>query len=191
MKVKENLSNKFKRGEYKNLKENEECKDLKEFKRLRLIEYKRRLDNLPYSNYLIYDEAFNFSYFSIYIPNPLNEKGIYKDIFLKYQTGVRNFLSEFFEIVIGRKIEMESPYKTKQPFEFEFEDSGDMWGSVLLKIKGEDKIFAIISFENNEINRKVANDFKAYFTGDKMDLSYVQNYGLILREDDGEWNYPM
>lgn len=191
MRVKEELSKEFKKDEYKNLKENEECKDLKEFKRLRLIEYKKRLDNLPYSNYIIYDEAFNFPYFSIYIPDPLNEKGIYKDVFLKYQTGVRDFLKEFFEIVIGRKTKMESPYRTKQPFEFEFEDSEDMWGSVLLKIKDEDALFAIISFENKETNQKIANDFKAYFTGGKMDLSYVKNYGLILREDGGEWDYPM
>lgn len=130
-------------------------------------------DRIPYSRYLIRDEATNESFVEILIPNP-QEKDLYKDILLKYQHGARNFCLDFLEVLMGEKEDLEVIYKDKQPKDFVYEQEGR---SAVIKSIKDDSLFAIIDFvQDTDIALDIADNFIKYFEGEEFTFEKAFNY---------------
>lgn len=160
MKIKKALSNEFKIGD-----ENMDVKQ-KELKRdgdLILLEIVKRENDLPYSEYGLYDNGVNLMYIKIYIPDP-REKDSHKDIFLKYQNGVRNFMENLFDVIIGEKDDFEQAYIHKQKKDLTYKQDDD--GIVYLELKADkDYLFGFIDFPSKDVSLKVGRNFVNYFEG--------------------------
>lgn len=165
MKVKESLSKEFKPD--KTIKQ----MTIKEKGHLMLIEQKTEREHLPYSSYLIYDMGVNLTYFRIDVPDP-EKKDLYKDIFLKYQTGAKRFMEEFFDVLVGTKENIKVGYKTEQPKEFEYEQHDDQDGTVWIKLIGDGFIFATVAFTDKDINLRIAKKFIDFFGGKGVSFKY-------------------
>lgn len=172
MKVKEEYSKEF----------NEDTSLLKKIGTVELREYKKGSD-LPYSTFIIRDEAVNETFVNISIPNP-KEKDSYKDIFLKYQHGAKNFCLDFLEVLTGQKDDLEKFSKTKQPKEFIYKQEGR---SAVIKTIEDDYLFAIIDFvQDTDIALDIADNFIKYFEGEeatfKKAFNYVDSYQEMLEK---------
>ena len=167
MKIKEELSKDFK----KEVSYQDKIQTtLKHKGSLFLLEQKSIREDLPYSNFLIYDMKWNISYLRIFVPDP-KEKDLYKDIFLKYQSGARRFMSNFFDVLTGEKNDIETAYKIKQKKDFEYIQNEDDDGTVWIKLIGDGYLFAIVGFTDKEINTRVAEKFIKFFEGIPVDFS--------------------
>lgn len=173
MKVKEAYSDVFKEDK----KEFEE-KFLKQKGDLVLIEYKSTRPRIPYSKYLIHDLKLNHSYIRIFIPDPMIEKGLYKDIFLKYQSGARQFLLDFFDVLTGEKEDIEPMYTFSQKKEFEYKEYNNWCGSVVITPLKDDFIFGIVEFGIGK-SLDITKKFLGYFEGKKV--NFKEDIGLCER----------
>lgn len=165
MKIKEAFSKEFKKDDTveKNISKS---KTLREEGDLVLLEEIKREDYLPYSKYLLYNKKYNVSYLRIIIPDP-KKKDIYKDIFLKYQTGARRFLQDLFDVLVtGEKEDIKPMYQTKQERDLIIETAEDPF--VLIKIKGDEHWFGMFDFFDKDTNLELATKFIKYFEGDKV-----------------------
>lgn len=168
MKIKEALSNEFKIGD-----ENMDVKQ-KELKRdgdLILLEIVKRENDLPYSEYGLYDNGVNLMYIKIYIPDP-REKDSYKDVFLKYQNGVKVFMEDLFDVLVGDKEDFKQIYTCKQKKDLIYKQDDN--GIVYITLKEDkDYVFGFVDFISKfgsitfskDINLKIAENFVKYFEG--------------------------
>lgn len=163
MKVKEAYSNEFKQP----------IKTLKIVGDLEVIEQKEEREELPYSTYLIYDKKLNESFISIYVPDPkINDT--YKDIYLKYQHGARNFCLDFVDVLAGKRKDLDKIYTIKQPDEFKLKQEGR---SATIKTIKDEYLFAIVDFiQDTDLALNVADNFIKYFKGEEATFKKAFGY---------------
>lgn len=173
MKVKEALTNEFKKNEYE-----EKGILLREKDTFGLIEYEREKHNIKYSRYLFYDEKYNWPLMEIYIPDP-TIKDEYKDILLKYQHGIRYFMENLFDVFVGDKDDIEPMYTVKQKKDFTYKKSEDKFGSILVHLQ-DGRLFGIISFSDylNNKNKDIVENFIKYFEGIPITKTWREICGL-------------
>lgn len=169
MKVKENLSKDF---VYNN--EKKEQKTLKEKGNLQLIEQKVVRGYLDYSRYLLNDKKYNVNYINIGVKDPIEESSdLHKDIYLKYQIGLKTFLLDLFDVIVKEKEDIEPAYKTKQKQFFECEVDKNNY-SVLIKTKEDGYLFGIIQMkEDKDFNLDLANKILKFFIGEKVSFKDI------------------
>lgn len=163
---------------------------LKEKNGLMLIEQKTERDYLGYSKYLVYDMVYNVSYITIVIPDPI-ENDLYKTIFLKYQNGVRRFLTDFFDVLTEEKEDIDTIYSIKQEKDLEIEVDNIGKVSTVIKMVGDkcQRVFGIIHWfgEKQEGGAKFAENFVNLFEGQPVEYSWKELADLILSRRDPEW----
>lgn len=171
MKVKEKYSPEFKKGN-EGYFEDIIQKELKKKDDMTLFEIKKKDDGLFFSKYLLYDNKFNISYIEFFVPNPrIGSKE--KDFYLKYQHGARTFMEDFFDVYVGEKDDLSSPFKNME-VDMEYEDSYEKTGerSVILRIIDSDVLVGIIELSCKEKSVQLAKNIINYFAGKSIEFDW-------------------
>lgn len=140
-------------------------------KGMEFVEEITYIDGLSYSNYYIKDYSTKEILIRVNIPNPRAGKTVYKDIFLKYQTGMRKFLVKLFDVLTGEKEDIATAYKTKQPTDLEVLIQNDVVYLVLYNDDEKEK-FAFINFSSKEKSLVIAENIVSYFEGIPIDKTW-------------------
>lgn len=172
MKIKETLSNDFKRGDTMS---DTDFKILKEFEDIILTETIYRKGDLGYSKFILYDCGGNVSYITIKVADP-REKDLYKDLYLRYQNEAKQFMLEIFDVFVGKEKDIKMSYYNKRKTDFEYEQKEDRFGTVWVTPIDDDFIFADISFLGKETNLRTAEELIKLFEGKETDFSFLSNY---------------
>lgn len=163
MKIKEELSNEFKKEEGVSIK------ILKESDKyiLKEINYDLKEEYIPYSVYYLYGKTKNEKCIIILgTPNP-NKDSIARDLFLKYQNGCKEFMINYFDL-IEKKISGFVGYHTKDKNYKLFSQKIKQDGveQVVIGNKKNDKItdiIGIISLTTLDESEKLAIKIIDYF----------------------------
>ena len=108
----------------------------------------------------------------IFVPNPrIGSKE--KDFYLKYQHGARTFMEDFFDVYVGEKDDLLSPFKNME-VDMEYEDSYEKTGerSVILRIIDSDVLVGIIELSCKEKSVQLAKNIINYFAGKSIEFDW-------------------
>ena len=162
MKVKETSKEFFQDWKVKELRKRDD--------ELVLFEQQKKENDIVRSNYLLRNEKYNLTYIEIEIPEPTSDT--FKDILLKYQHGVRGFMTDFFDVCTGKKSNIEPIYTSKQKKDLTVSLDENGYSAVIYIIlpEGKKRYFGDVSFPGQpELNLKIAENFVKYFEGVPMD----------------------
>lgn len=169
MKVKEELSNDYKKDEEFSVK------ILKESDKYLLKEITYNLD-IPYSVYYLYDKKqSNKCIITLGSPNP-NKNSIAKDLFLKYQHGCKDFLEQYFDLLeekISEFIGYHSKDKSYKLFTQPIYQDGFEY--VVIANKKDEKITDVIGL----VSLKTLNESE--ILAEKI-IKYFENFKYMVIE---------
>lgn len=164
MKVKEELSNEYKKGKEVVLNQSKEYD-------LILKEEIFREGDLPYSNFSL--ESFDgLIYLFLQVPDP-RQDSFSRTLFLGYQGGFKTFVKNLF-LVLTKEKENFLGYTTKQDKVLTYTQDE---GIIFLYTQKDSKIYHKIGFINiksSDVSLEIGKNFIKFFEGEKINKTWKE-----------------